>query len=764
MSETYSFVAEITRVVWQKDTSDWKVLQFNTQEPIPASKCEYGFYYSTMTGNCIPVESGDRVRVVAKLSNNTKYGKQFEIQSLKFDTPETEDDILNYLSNVISSNQAVTLYNVYPDIITKVLEDSKFQPDFKKLKGIGPKNWEKIKSKILINYGYSELISMLAPIGVTLPMIKKIAAGEKDITLLKHKIEQNPYILCQFKGLGFKKVDNYAIKLNPELSHSVFRTISAIQYILKECANEEGHCYLTNKNFVSKFMELIPNCVDLLKDILKEQNEAFNQNPHKAWLYVKDNKVGLMKYYYLEQNICKKLDSIQTYENNWNITYGEFFNRMEEVEKKQGFKLDEIQTEAVKSIADNNVTIISGKAGCGKSSILRAVLEVYKNAKIAMAALSAKAAKRIREASGFYGASTIHRLLRYKNGEWEYNENNYLPYNLLIIDEVSMVNSELIYSCLSACSRDTKIILVGDQAQLPSIGVGRILGDLLEFPRYNNRALNKLYRQSEESYIALHANVIRDGIMPFDLNSSTLHFGSDTHYIFKSDNEIIVQNIIDLYLAYLNHGLSYEDICIIIPRKENTVVSCKTVNNQLMNLLLQNETTQVSYNDKEFKLGCRVINKVNDYNKGILNGDQGTVSEISEDGTKFVVTLDITGDKISFNRSEMDSLELGYAITCHSSQGSQYKVCIIGMDFGSFTMLSSNLIYTAITRAKDKMWFVSEPRAFIKGVNNVTENQRNTFLSLFLQEDLKKDKDKNIFTDDFSNKDVETTGDIEPDF
>ena len=252
--------------------------------------------------------------------------------------------------------------------------------------------------------------------------------------------------------------------------------------------------------------------------------------------------------------------------------------------------------------------------------------------------------------------------------------------------------------------------------------------------------------------------------MPFDLNSSTLHFGSDTHYIFKSDNEIIVQNIIDLYLAYFNHGLSYEDICIIIPRKENTVVSCKTVNNQLMNLLLQNETTQVSYNDKEFKLGCRVINKVNDYNKGILNGDQGTVSEISEDGTKFVVTLDITGDKISFNRSEMDSLELGYAITCHSSQGSQYKVCIIGMDFGSFTMLSSNLIYTAITRAKDKMWFVSEPRAFIKGVNNVTENQRNTFLSLFLQEDLKKDKDKNIFADDFSNKDVETMEDIEPDF
>lgn len=738
MSETYSFVAEITRVVWQNDTSDWKVIQFVTKDNIPASKYEYGRYYSTMTGNCIPVENGDIVRVVAKLINNNKWGQQFEIQSLKFDKPDTPDDILNYLSNIISINVATTLYNAYPDIVTRVMENNNFEPDYDRVKGIGPKNWEKIRNKIITNYGYSELISMLSPIGVTLTMIKKIAQGEKNITLLKQKIEQNPYMLCSIKGLGFKKVDNYAIKLNPELIHSSFRTVSAIKYILQDCANEEGHCYLNNKDFLDKFKELIPNCIDLLKDILQEQNEKFNRNPYEAWLYVKDGKVGLMKYYHLEKELHNKLTYLHNQKNNWDITYGDFFKRMDIVEKKQGFKLDEVQLEAVKSIADNNVTIISGKAGCGKSSILKAVLEVYQNAHIAMAALSAKAAKRIREASGFDGACTIHRLLGYNpqsenQGLWMYNEANPLPYNLVIIDEVSMVNSELINSCLEACSYDTKIILVGDQAQLPSIGVGRILGDLLEYPKYNNRALNKLYRQSEESYIALHANVIRDGIMPFDVTSSVLHFGTDTHYIFKNDNTMIVQNIIDLYITYLKHGLSYEDICIIIPRKENTMVSCKTINNELMNLLLPNETKKVVYNDKEFKLGCRVINKVNDYDKGILNGDQGTVTSIDSEGKNFIITLDVTGEEIPFSRGEMDNLELGYAITCHSSQGSQYKVCIIGMDFGSYTMLSSNLIYTAITRAKDKMWFVSDPKAFIKGVKNVKENQRNTFFSQFLQ-------------------------------
>ena len=739
MSETYSFVAEITKVVYENDTSDWRVLQFSTKEAIPASKYEYGNYYSTMTGKCISVTNGDKVRVVAKLVESNKWGQQFEIQSLKFEVPETPEAVLNYLSNIISFNQATTLYNAYPDIVDRVMENNNFEPDYSLVKGIGQKNWDKIRNKIITNYGYSELISMLAPVGVTLTMIKHIAQGQKNLTLLKQKIEQNPYMLCSIKGLGFKKVDNYAIKLNPALAHSAFRTTSAIRYILNDCANEEGHCYLENKDFYNKFKELIPNCSDLLKDILQEQNEKFNKNPYEAWLYVKDGKVGLMKYYHLEKQIHKKLTDLHSRKNNWNITYGDFFKRMDSVEKKQGFKLDEVQTEAVKSIADNNVTIISGKAGCGKSSILKAVLEVYQNAHIAMAALSAKAAKRIREASGFEGACTIHRLLGYNSKSsnqdvWMYNETNPLPYNLLIIDEVSMVNSELINACIQACDYDTKIILVGDQAQLPSIGVGRILGDLLEYPKFNNRTLTKIYRQSQDSFIALHANIIRDGFMPFDIDASKLHFGTDTHYIFKTDNTIIVQTIIDLYMQYLNHGLSYEDICIIIPRKEKIVVSCKTVNNELMNLLLPDETQKICYNDKEFKLGCRVINKVNDYEKGILNGDQGTITFIDNEGKNFIVTLDITGEKIPFLRSEMDNLELGYAITCHSSQGSQYKVCIIGMDFGSYTMLSSNLIYTAITRAKGKMWFVSDPKAFIMGVKNVKENQRNTFFSQFLSD------------------------------
>ena len=759
MSETYSFCAEIRKVVYESDTSDWKVLQFSTKEHIPISKYEYGSYYATMVGNCIPVSNGDMVKVVVKLVNNAKYGQQFEIQSLQFDKPDTPQDILNYLSNIISVNQATTLYNAYPDIVDREMQNNNFEPDYDIVKGIGPNNWEKIRTKIIINYGYSELISMLAPIGVTLTMIKKIAFGQKNLTLLKQKIEQNPYILCSIKGLGFKKVDNYAIKLNPELVHSAFRTVSAIKYILNDCANEEGHCYLTNKEFLNKFKELIPNCVDLLKDILQEQNEKINNNPEDAWLYVKDGKVGLMKYYHLEENLYKKLSNLYNHKNNWNVTYGDFFKRMNEVEKKQGFKLDEVQTEAVKSIADNNVTIISGKAGCGKSSILRAVLEVYQNSSIAMAALSAKAAKRIREASGFESACTIHRLLGFNprsedNNLWLYNEHNPLPYDLVIIDEVSMVNSELINSCVNACSGDTKIILVGDQAQLPSIGVGRVLGDLLEYPNYNNYTLNKIYRQSDDSYIALHANVIRDGIMPFDLNSSQLHFGTDTHYIFKDDNQLIVQNIVDLYLKYLQYGLSYEDISIIIPRKENTIVSCKTVNNQLMNILLKDVQKSVIYNEKEFKLGCRVINKVNDYEKGILNGDQGTVTSIADDGKSFIITLDVTGEDIPFLRSEMDNLELGYAITCHSSQGSQYKVCIIGMDFGSYTMLSSNLIYTAITRAKNKMWFVSDPKAFIKGVNNVKENQRNTFFADFLNNSIIQNNNEEITLKDVNIEQV----------
>lgn len=759
MSEKqYEFSARIERVRFYNEENNYAILEFSTQENLP--DCKYiplVGHVGVLVGNCIPVAEMDQVKVVAKQVENQKWGTQYQIISLKGEVPTSKDQVLIFLKNFTSEDRANILYEIYPNIIDLVKQNSEFEPNYKLLKGIGATVWGKIREKIIDNYCYSDLIELLSPIGVTLTTIKKIANGNKNIALLRKQIIENPYILCKFKGLGFRKVDGYALKLNENLRYSTERATEGIKYILNDYANNEGHCYVNNQEFLKMYNSLIPQGQKALKQILIEQkkytdNEDFNNK--EFWLYVKNNKIGLLKYYNIEKSVFTNLCRLNNSKNNWKIPYKTFFQRLDIVEKKQGFKLDEVQLEAVRSVAEHNVTIIAGKAGAGKSSILRAVLEVYKDHTIAMCALSAKAAKRMREASGFQEAKTIHRLLGLLEKEDDpnndFNETGKLNVELLIIDEVSMVNSSLLNMCLKACPDGTKIVLVGDKAQLPSIGVGRVLGDLLEYPVFNVHMLSKIYRQSEDSFISLHANIIRDGILPFDINKSMLSFGKDSKYIFKSESEDILNAILKIYIGFINRGVSFEDIAIVIPRKENTTISCRKVNETIMGILLKDEIRKIQVMDKEFKVGCRVLNKVNDYKKSVLNGDTGTVTKIiyktTNNGSSYpsgaMIQFD-DGDEVEFTKAEMQNLELGYAITCHSSQGSQYKIGIIALDFGSYSMLSSNLIYTAITRAKDNLIVIAEPRAFSKAVTNVTENERKTFLSCFLQQ-LQENPDMNI--------------------
>ena len=393
----------------------------------------------------------------------------------------------------------------------------------------------------------------------------------------------------------------------------------------------------------------------------------------------------------------------------------------------------------------NGKIFITGN--CGKTSVIKAILEVYKNHNIGMAALSAKAAKRMREVTGFENAQTIHRLLKYRQGVgFLYNEREHLPYDLLILDECSMNNVYLFYAILKASNPNMKIILSGDYAQLPSIGVGSVFSDLIKYPYFNNHNLTKIYRQSEESFIVEHANVIREGIMPFDIEKGTMMFGTDTLYMFRNASEQVRDSAVALFLKFLE-TTDIQDIAIVCPRKDQVCVSCKSMNVLIQNALLP-KADNIEYNDKEFRIGCRVINKKNDYDKGILNGDLGTVIKINDKKSNFSVQFD-EGNVVDFIRSDMKNLELGYALSVHSSQGSQYKICIVAMDMTSYTLLSSNMVYTAMTRAIDKLIVISQPNAFFKAVRNVEENNRNTYLKLMLEQydpiELYEDKKDKVY-------------------
>ena len=725
------FKAKIDVIKYYNEDNNYHIMQFSTTEKLPNLKSHEGKYIGTLVGNCIRCIEGDTCNVEAEGVVHPNFGFQYKIISLNYDKPMDAGSMYTFLSAILTDAQTTVLYNAYPDIVDRVLEDNNYMPDLRTLKGIGEKTWYRIRDKIIDNLGYTELITLLAPVGCTLYMIKQIGKGEKDLSLLKKKILDNPYVLCDLPHMGFKKVDNFAIKLNPHIEYSEYRVYSCINYILEDIANNDGHCFIPIDELKIRFKELISDkdILPVLEDVLSYEREK-NKNNQNPTLCIDENNVGSIMYKRMEQFILNKFIDIQNVVNIWELNYKDFFNSMKITAQKQGFCLSHEQAEAVRSIAEKNVTIISGKAGVGKSSVIKAILEVYKNKSIGMAALSAKAAKRMREVTGFESAQTIHRMLRYNGKGFEYNENLLLPYDLLILDECSMNNIYLFYAILKAVKNTTKIVMAGDFCQLASIGVGSVFSDLVKNPIFNNHLLTQVYRQSENSFINEHANIIREGIMPFNIEKGLMPFGSDVLYIFRNKSEDILNTAVNLYCEYLK-TTKIEDITIVVPRKDTVCVSCEFINNKIQDRLLKDEERFITYYDKVFKVGSRIINKKNDYDKGILNGELGSV--IFADRDCMIVKFD-EGHTAEFKRAELDNVELGYAISVHSSQGSQYKITIVAMDMCSYTLLTSNMIYTAMTRACKNLIVVSQPSAFKRSVTNVQEHYRNTYLKLLLSE------------------------------
>lgn len=738
MADTVRFDARIETITFYNADNNYHIMKFSTTSQLEGLKYEYGRYQGTLVGYCVTCVEGDRVTVEGEYTIHPQFGPQYKIVSLGFDKPENADQLYTFLSAILTPNQAKMLYTYYPDIVDLVINDNNYTPDLRPLKGIGESSWKRIRDKIIADFCYKDLITLLAPCDVTLLMIHNIAEHFriKDMNLLREKIIQNPYILYQVSRLGFKKVDAYALKLDPNLENSLQRARACIEYILTNFAEMDGHSYIPISLLNDEFKKTISGkeIFEKMQKVLDEQREKYiNGTPDL--LYVDDENVGLIMYYRMENYIRDKLLEISQTNNFWNISYKDFFDRMEATAQKQGFYLSDEQSEVVRSITENNITVLSGKAGCGKTSVIKAVLEVYKDKRISMAALSAKAAKRMREVTEKY-ASTIHMLLGYENGGFIHNEDNLLPCDLLIIDECSMNNIHLFHSLLKATSKYTKILFCGDFAQVPSIGVGAVFTDLINTNVFNNHNLTKVYRQSEDSYIVEHANIVREGIMPFDITTGNMPFGNDTVYFFRTQSEDIQDLSVGIFIKFLEQGVPLNDLAIVVPRKETVAVSCEKINNLIQDALFDEDVLEISNNNKTktFKLGCRVINKKNDYKKGVLNGDTGIVTSIDVKKGEFYVTLE-DDRTILFTKGDMTNVELGYAITVHSAQGSQYKNCIVALDMSSYTLLSANMIYTAMTRAVNKLIVISQPSAFCKAVTNMKENNRYTWLKNILTEE-----------------------------
>lgn len=384
---------------------------------------------SVLAGNMQQLYLGVEYEVTATLEYNAKYKSyQYKPKIVTATKPKSEQQQKCFLKSVVSEKQAETLLEHYPNIVQDIVAGND-NIDVSILKGIGDKTYAKIKEKVLDNYVISDILVLLQPLGVTFSKIKKLISNEPNPSLLKEKLINNPYIMLEIKGFGFKTVDQLALKLNPEIKVSSKRTYAFINYFFSDMGNNQGHTWTTVDNLECAIRDNINECMETFHKIIDSEREI------EKVLHFEGDKVGLLRYYENEKNIFNILNSLQSYKS-LKVSKKDIDDGILQSEKDQGFPLTEEQKELVIKSMNHNVVVITGSAGTGKTSVSRAILNVYKKANysISCCALSAMAAQRIIEATGFQ-ASTIHRLLGYNSTGFIYNYENPLDCDVLFVDE-----------------------------------------------------------------------------------------------------------------------------------------------------------------------------------------------------------------------------------------------------------------------------------------------------------------------------------------
>lgn len=769
IGKIFEFEMKPIRELYYNEQNFYSISVIELDEELPGTEKDKinNKYTTKLVGRSVPLSISSKYKVTAKFIFNEKYGYQYEIVSIKPIVSEESQSTLNnsYLQAIITPNQYETLNNAYPNIVQNLLDDPNFEPDYTKLKGIKQKSWEKIREKILKYQQIGDILALLVPLGVSSNMIDKLVSYEPNVDILKTKLKSNPYEFTRIQGFGFLTVDKLALKINPDLATSSFRVAACTRHVLEEEAMN-GYLWVSIQDFGKDFCKIIPpgapefnECFKHVKDLIQVERELTKDN-NSTLLHVVDDVIGLQKYYNIEESIwkyLKRLNNTTNYEPNRSLEEAieETNNYFSTADRR--VELTDEQISAIKSTIENKVVIITANAGAGKTVCIKGILNLFRNYNVATAALSGKAARRIEEATGV-PSNTIHRLLEWQvDGGFARNENNPLNVDLIILDECSMIDDILLLNLLKAMPAEAKLVLVFDDAQLSPIGAGSPAKDLLSSNLCINR-LTKIHRQAESSGIKLDANKIRknqdiftDEDIDYDefgnrfITSPVIH-GTDKDmeiYMYtdsKMSQDKIFQQAYDLYFDLLreNDG-NVDKVTIVVPKKDG-VNSTRNFNNRIQERLLGREPSELVIKESDdgkyklFKKGARVIQRnVNDYERNVMNGEIGIIENISE---KFCTLNFDNGEKIvQMPKPLMRNMELAYAITVHSMQGSECENVIAILDNSHYILLDCALFYTAVTRAQKKCYLLMQPSAY-KNALLKNKTERRTYLKDIIKEDI----------------------------
>ena len=747
--EIYKFTAIITYEQYYSDDSTWGVFGFSTKDNIPfftkPTKTFDPFgdnnsandtddkKMSKLAGKMQHLVVGGEYVVKAKYKKDKKYGDQYTPIAIYAIIPQSRETQLLFLKSMIPEWMADNLINAYPNVVNDVANGTLKTIDYSLVKGVREITWNKIKEKIINNYLISDIISMLKPIGVTYAMIKKLLSEEPNPVLLKQELEKNPYIMTKIDGIGFRKCDDLALKLKPELIDSTQRLVAFIQYYFKDLGESKGHTWCSEKILRAAISNNIYECCNNV-DWLLENND---------FLHIDNGRIGLKYYYDIEMQIYHLILNKSQIETTINIPDEAIDKAIKHAEEEQGFDYVVEQLDTIHKSLHRTVSLITGKAGTGKTSIMRAIVKAYmeNNYMMTASALSAMAAQRITEATEF-PAMTIHRTLGCQGlNDFTYNKDNHLITDVAFLDEGSMVNASLFLHWLEAIGDNTRIIISGDHKQLPPIGFGNVFSDLIEM--FDDSVVSKLVkpmRQAEKSGILVDANKIRENINPISekLQPRIIHGElQDMYYMFRTNRQSLFNIAVKTFIKSVESD-GIDNVVIAVPRRKDCLNSTNEINKVIQNELLGDVLESIEGFDTTFKLGAKVMQTVNDYDKNVFNGEIGYVTKISEryDGKKKeeyceVAYTDIFGkDKIiEYTKKELAALDLAYAMTVHKLQGAGRKTVIGIIDNTHHQLLDNCMLYTLLTRAKKRCLLLAEPEAFLQCIRT-SHNNRNTWMML----------------------------------
>jgi exodeoxyribonuclease V alpha subunit len=685
---------------------------------------------TTIVGNLSGINPGESLKLAGRWVHNKKFGEQFQVENYEITVPATVHGIKKYLgSGLIKGIGPIMADRIVKKFALDTLDIIEKTPErLSEVDGIGPKRIAMITKAWEEQKEIKEIMIFLQGHGVSAGYSAKIYKQYRERSI--EVVKENPYRLAHdIYGIGFITADKIAqnIGIDP---NSLIRAKAGIIYVLNELT-EEGHVYYPERDLTLKAKEILKVDEEIVAKAITElsgEKEIFieainNEDSLKA--------VYLAPFYVAETGIAHRLRKLKESPSNIRPINPE--KAIDWVQQKLHIELAEKQKEAIILAASSKVLIITGGPGTGKTTIITAILRIFQQLKlrILLAAPTGRAAKRMSEATG-WEAKTIHRLLEYspQKGGFKKDQDDPLEADVVIIDEASMVDTLLMYHLLKAIPLQAHLILVGDVDQLPSVGPGNVLRDIIDSGIFTVVRLTEIFRQAQESMIIINAHKVNQGEFPI-LKEIERKETTDFYFIQEEDPEKALNQILTLCSERIPKHFGFHsirDIQVLTPMHKGTIGAIN-LNIELQKRLNPDQQS-ITHGSRAFKLHDKVMQIVNNYDKEVFNGDIGWVSRIDQEDRE--LTIDFDGRLIPYDFSDLDEIVLAYAISVHKSQGSEYPVVILPVTTQHYMLLQRNLIYTGITRAKKLVVLIGTKKALAIAIRNNKPQLRFTHLSVRL--------------------------------